>query len=361
MLYQFDAQYFDGQTSKPVMVKVSMMESSLSINASEPYIAKQISIQQIHFFRSIDKDRIVINFNEGNAECVDISYPEIASIFTTQYPGLNRKNKLSNWGQLSNRKVSLLLGCLLLLIGIIYFYGIPMIGEASTKLISKQQEMTLGNTIYENLIKSYRQDTLKTRIANQLVKKIDFQSPYDIQVTVVHEKEKNAFALPGGHIVIFTGLLDAIEDHAAFFALLAHEVSHVNHQHALRSIFRSMATSLFISVLLSDVNGVSSLLIDNANQFKTLSFSRNLESEADAEGLKVLLHNGIDPNGMIRLFKILMQQSDELDQQWAFLSTHPLTKKRIETIEKKIALTKYTTVDATHLDTLWQQLKVWGE
>lgn len=128
---------------------------------------------------------------------------------------------------------------------------------------------------------------------------------YHVRITVVSSDMVNAFALPGGNIVVYTGLLNELKTYPELAALLSHEFTHVNNKHATKSIFRQLGSRVFLGLLLGNFTSITSVMIDQADQFKSLKYSRRLEKEADMEGLAILKERKIDPQGFAALFKRL--------------------------------------------------------
>lgn len=353
----FNANYFDGQSSKTHPVSVHFGVKEILFSTNDGTINKTVLLYELEHVRHIGNDRLILNFNAESTEGLDISAKDIVKQFSVAYPDISERHFLMRVKGLRNRTVGLLLGALLLLIVGIYFFVIPFVGELSTPLLSRENEIALGETIYKSVMAEYTIDTAQTRIVNEMVKQIDFKTVYPLKITVVDYQEKNAFALPGGHIVVFAGLLNKMNDHAELAALLAHEVSHINHQHSLRAMFRNVSNYIFISVIFSDVNGISTVIVDNARKFKTLSFSRKLEEEADREGLAILFHNQIDPRGMVRLFTVLTSEDHDVPEHFEFFSSHPLTQRRIKYINKQIEEQAFSVKKHPVLDSLWISLK----
>lgn len=361
MFKTYAGKYFDGESANPIPIEITFNAEDLYIFSVEKNVSKYILLKDIIEIRTIGKDRLIISFQHEQKETIDITFEHIVRDFSARYPDIGKHSFLTKVTGISNKVVAIIFAGLVSIVLGIYFFVVPLIGEMSTNLISKQQEIELGQTLYDGIMESYTIDSARTDLINKMVAEIDFQTEYPIRVTVVHHDEKNAFALPGGQIVIFSDLLLKINDPSELAGLLAHEVSHINLHHSLRSIFRNLASYIFISVLLSDVNGVTTVLIDNANKFKTLSYSRSLEEDADKAGLKIMYHNQLDPNGMVRLFKILMADQHKIDKHLEFLSTHPATLKRIEYLERSISKEPYHIEENAQLDSLWHSMKKMNE
>ena len=138
------------------------------------------------------------------------------------------------------------------------------------------------------------------------------------------DKLVNAFALPGGDIVVNRGLIAATRDAGELAGVLAHEMQHVALRHSLKGMIRSAGTSLLFSMLIGDLG--TTLVGQAAENLAGLKFSRDAESEADAEGFNLLVARGIDPRGMVRFFATLAGESGATPP--ALLSTHPASAER---------------------------------
>jgi predicted Zn-dependent protease len=154
---------------------------------------------------------------------------------------------------------------------------------------------------------------------------------YNIRITVVKSEVVNAFALPGGHIVVYSALLKQLKTYPELAALLSHEFVHVNNKHSTKSIFRQLGSKVFLSLLFGKFGSVTSVMIDQADQFKSLKYSRGLEREADMEGLTILKERKINPEGFAALFTHL-KESAPASAMPEFLNSHPDIDKRVEYI-----------------------------
>jgi predicted Zn-dependent protease len=356
MTLVFEGNYYDGINAVNCFVNVVFNEDSLKIYNCKKSINKIINHKELSKTEFIGNNRILIRLNKDTGELLDITSEEFVAAFKKKFPSISGKNFLEKLADSGWKGLAAMVALLIVAVAGLYFFVVPFFGELSARFIPMKYEEQLGETIYGNMIQTYTIDTTKTELVNELIKDVDFQSPYNLKMVVVDFDQKNAFAIPGGYIIIYSGIIDEMKDYPELIGLLAHEVSHVNHRHSLRSIFRSLSGYIFISIILNDINGVAAIILDNLNSFKHLSFSRSLEQEADEEGLKILYHNKIDPNGMVKLFEVLMKDgknSNELE----FLSSHPLTTNRIEYIQSQIKESKYHIKQNKKMDTTWAKLK----
>jgi len=180
----------------------------------------------------------------------------------------------------------------------------------------------------------------KSETLTNFFNKAGFTSDYPLELYVADDPVVNAFAVPGGKIVIYQGILDVFDTWEQLAAVLAHELAHVEKRHSLKQMSRSLSTYLAFSILTSDASGVSAVIVDNAFMVKDMSNSRSMETEADMVGFDYLQDLKIDPNGMVKLFGALKRQEGELSGNMGkalkILSTHPLTDDRISYLQNRI-------------------------
>lgn len=167
---------------------------------------------------------------------------------------------------------------------------------------------------------------------------------------VADRPEINAFAAPGGVVVVFRGLIQAADTPDEVAGVIAHEVAHAELRHSLRAGIEGMGLRAMLSLALGDLSGGA--LERAAGDLTELRFSREAEREADSEGLRRMAAAGIDARGMIRFFERLQEQ--EGPALPALLSTHPATAERLERLRREVATARY---DSTPLDLDWAAAK----
>ncbi len=173
-----------------------------------------------------------------------------------------------------------------------------------------------------------------------------------VKLTVIDAPAVNAFALPGGYLVVYTGLLRDAADPAEVASVLAHELGHVTRRHGLHRLARSAGIVLVVDTLLGDVAG----LLGAAREFFTLAavnnYSRAQEEEADAEAVRTLHAAGIDPRAGRAFFSRLAKQTKNPldDRALAWISTHPSHQARVEAIDQQLAALGATKVRPLEVD-----------
>ncbi len=228
-----------------------------------------------------------------------------------------------------------------ILLGVfIYFFLLPWVGEKAASLVPREAEVELGNSLAGIYEQNNISDDSANYYMNQFASKIKFGGDYDLKIHVIQSEEINAFALPGGQIFVYSAIIQKMKSYEELVALLGHEATHVIKQHSLKSICRSTAGSFFIAALFGDVTGISSGILSQADQFKQLSYSRELETEADNNGYQIMLQNNVNPEGMLHLLQLLEKEGAKMPAMMKYLSTHPDTEARIENISGKLPKTK---------------------
>jgi predicted Zn-dependent protease len=156
------------------------------------------------------------------------------------------------------------------------------------------------------------------------------RSPYTFRVVVADDPAFNALAAPGGHIVVFRGLLQKTRTPEELAGVLAHEAQHVLRRHTTRALIQHASVGLLLAALTGDASGAMAFGLESARTIGFLQYSRRHETEADEEGLRMVAAAGIDPAGMIAFFETLSEEAADLPGMLKYLSTHPSTAERIE-------------------------------
>ena len=275
---------------------------------------------------------------------------------------LTIKERERSWlGRFMNRnqwRMIRILSIFILIVVSAYIWLIPILAERLAKRVPVSYEERLGDAIYTAIQPTFTIDAGKTAYINDFFRELNIDSKYNIRITVVKENIANAFAMPGGNIIVYDKIIAGMNGYEELAALLSHEFTHVNEKHTTRSLFRQQASSLFISILFGDVGTIGNVIVGSADDLKGLSYSRKLEKEADMNGLKILSERKIDCNGFVHLFQLLEKeigQTGGASTEW--ISSHPDTEKRISYIKAGASFNKNgVEVDET-LKTLFLKIK----
>ena len=327
--------YFDGQTA---------IAHECSLNMTDEYLYVNFALEQnknIIWNKSKIKNfdlngtHLIIKYGDFPQQTIECNNNNSVEIFE-KLSSTNLLNKSKSvW--LKNKitfAITLCVAFVIICIGA-YFLILPWIGKKSVALIPISAEVELGNSIAQTISQSSIEEDSATYYANLFVSQLKTNTAYSIQITVIESAEINAFALPGGKIFVYSEIIKKLNNYEEFTALLGHEISHVSNRHSLKSICGAAASGIFISFLFGDITGISTAILQQADKFKQLNYSRELETQADDEGFDMMVKNKISPKGMVELLTLLKIENKEIPDFMKYFSSHPETDERIKNIKSK--------------------------
>lgn len=231
--------------------------------------------------------------------------------------------------------LGLLLLAPLLLLGLLYLQR-DALADWLVQRIPVEQEAQIGEAVLAQsrlsmqLIESGPAVEALRRIGGMLTE----GSPHQYRWFVADKKEMNAFAAPGGIVVVNAGLLRAVKTPEELAGVLAHEVAHAELRHSLKGVAKSLGLRTLATMALGEYGGTA--LAEGMKHLAELGFSREAEREADRDGLRRLVAARINPQGMLSFFAT-MEREERLSPP-EFLSTHPANSERLAAIERELAL-----------------------
>ncbi|GHT73290.1 peptidase M48 [Bacteroidia bacterium] len=235
--------------------------------------------------------------------------------------------------------------------------SVPITGRQQLSLVSDQEVLSLSLQQYGDYIKTAKKSTDKT--ATALVVKVGQKiagaveayfkatgqealiAGYQWEFNLIDDSQVNAFCMPGGKIVVYTGILPYTKDETGLAVVLGHEVGHAIAKHANERMSQQM-------IVQGVGTGVGALLSKGSSTLQTigstvyglgtelgvmLPFNRKQELEADRLGLVLMAIAGYDPNAAIPFWERMSQQGGS---NMELLSTHPSDATRIAEIRKEI-------------------------
>ncbi len=219
------------------------------------------------------------------------------------------------------------------------WFGADLLVELAVDRIPVEWEQKLGESAYQDFLS--HQEVVKEGPAVAAVKEMTQRlteqipnSPYKFEVTVVKSDVVNAFALPGGYVVVFTGLMKKAESGEEVAGVLGHELTHVLQRHGLERIVKNLGLVTIVAIVVGDQQGLVGLMRQVGVELLTLKFGRAQETEADLTGLQLINKAKIDPHGMITFFQRL---SEKEEGRVELLSTHPMSTARAERLKAELA------------------------
>ena len=237
--------------------------------------------------------------------------------------------------------------------------GLPHLGDGAE--LSLSQERALGDSIITSLYRDpdYLDDAPLHAYVMQIWQPLvqaalqrgdlseELYQRFAWQVLLGRDRSINAFALPGGYLGVHTGLIGAVAHRDELATVLAHELSHVTQRHIARMFAEEkkniplLIGGLVLGALAasSSPDAAQALIIGGqaAAVQNQLSFSRDMEREADRVGFNLLSPAGFNPQGAASMFDKLQQASRLNDNgSWPYLRSHPLTSERIADMQARV-------------------------
>ncbi|KKO46148.1 peptidase [Arsukibacterium ikkense] len=222
--------------------------------------------------------------------------------------------------------------------------GLPDIGGNAFSTLTPEKEKQLGDVlmrqtrgslpmVYDPLLDEYIND-----LGNRLVARAnDVKFPFKFYW--VNNKQINAFATLGGNIASHTGTLAISDSESEFASVIAHEIAHVTQRHIARFVeaqnqrapmsLAAMLGAIVLATVNPEAGMAAMMATQGAAQQSAINFTRGNEQEADRIGMRILADAGFDPYAVPEFFNKLTQQSRFVNQQLAFLHTHPLSQARV--------------------------------
>ncbi len=216
---------------------------------------------------------------------------------------------------------------------------VPYLPHTVSQTIDRQSMQILDNTLLDDsALPTMQQQQLRQQwlqAISQLPEPLLFQP--DIQFRVAKGMGANAFALPAGTIVVTDELVILLSDRPdAMLAVVLHEAGHVQHQHGLKLLAQSTATTMLLALVFSDLEVLSEVLLGSGSSLVQAAFSRDMESEADLFATRALVQLGKNSSAFADAIEAISQQNESATmEQWTrYFSSHPSSRERIEQANK---------------------------
>ena len=226
---------------------------------------------------------------------------------------------------------------------------LPDLGDPTLDSFSSKEEQQLGLAFYRSLranlvfIEDLQINYYLNSIGQRLASHSDAAGD-KFHFFIIKAPTINAFAGPAAYIGIHTELILEAKNESQLASVLAHEIAHVSQRHLARAFDNSgQSTALTIATLLAailvgtqDTQAGQAVFMSGlaSSQQSSINFTRSNEYEADRVGIGILADTGINPEGMVEFFEILLDQSP--DGGIEYLRTHPLSVNRVSEAKNRI-------------------------
>ncbi|XPV75672.1 MAG: M48 family metalloprotease [Desulfovibrio sp.] len=243
-----------------------------------------------------------------------------------------------------------------LVLSLLYFLLTIMPAQANQFFgpVTIADEMEMGREVDQKIMKSGAVTTdpeINKYVVDVVTKLVENKPkmPFPIKVRVISNRAMNAFAVPGGYIYIFTGLILGVQNEGQFAAVVAHELAHASQRHVAKRMEKMKKTQVLSTI--ATIGGVAlgmsgagadagkALVIGSqaAAQTAFLDYTRTNERDADHVGLTNLIAAGYNPEDMPATFEVMKTKSGRMPSDYpTYLSTHPGLNERISYLKGRI-------------------------
>ncbi len=222
--------------------------------------------------------------------------------------------------------------------------ALPELGDSASAVLTPAEDRRLGEAFMREIraqtdvVDDPEVEAHIQALGHHLASQSDVDTS-DYEYFVIQDPAINAFAGPGGHVAVYTGLILDTQSEGELAAVLGHESGHVLQHHLARGIeerqglqlplLAGLAAAILLGTHSADAGAAAITAVQGAATQAQLGFSRAIEEEADDAGMRLLHRGGFDPNAMPDFFERLQQATRYWSQPPAFLQTHPVTTDRI--------------------------------
>lgn len=328
------AIYYDGRQAKPHQVMLSMAGDNVKVQGGE--IDRQERLSAVKIPAPLGSTPRLILFADGG-RCEIADHQGFACVLP-QHADSTVAGMENSWRY---AMAGLMLTVVVLVAS--YLHALPYAAELAAKHIPAELLASMDEQFFSSLdqkllhpskLEPQRQQTIETAL-RQLSLPPGAVSPSRIEFRSSSQLGANAFALPGGSVLVLDELVALAAHDDDIVAVLAHEMGHITAKHALRQILQASVVGLVMTWYVGDV---STLLAAAPTLLLQTRYSREFESDADRFAMEVLNSNGISPGRLADMLQKLelahrskaLQSSPESVSAVDYLSTHPSTEDRIK-------------------------------
>jgi Zn-dependent protease with chaperone function len=334
----FKAHYFDGQSSRMHEVDIARVDVA-TIHVFGDGIDRTEAIGSLRISPRLARIVRTIEFSDG-ARVMANDHP----LLDQWFPNENRLQRVVDRLERHAQAVAAsILICLAM--GVVTFvWGVPWMADRIAAQVPTDVEQSLGSEVLGQLdkygfkpsrISQERQDALSARFAT-LSSALPDSSHYRLAFRDAKSVGPNALAIPGGTIVITDQLTRLFSDDREFDAVIAHEIGHQQHHHALRQTLRSSFVLVIAALFTGDVSSASTIVVAVPTFLLQSHYSRGFEEEADDFAFATLAAHNTSPAWFASAMRKLDDHYDvdsNKDHGTAYLSSHPSSASRIAAAE----------------------------
>lgn len=333
-MIKFDATYFDGRSSKAHSVIVAVEEGRLVI-AGGTLEKSAYTLEDCVITAPLGTAPRVIKL-PGGGQIETANFSAVAALEEDrgENQGLRFVYVLENYW----RTVAICFAGLIVGVWLFISHGIPLAAARLAAAVPPDLTENISRQTLElfdeKFLTASELDVKRKGEVEQMFRQVamELDSGFNYRLELRKSDKSigaNAFALPAGIILVTDDLVNLAENDRQLIGVFAHEIGHVEQRHALRSIFQNAGVFLIVSALVGDIASITSTAATLPTMLAETGYSREFEKEADIVAGNYCIQQGWGTSPMIKMLQNLSQKEGEFPGT-SLLSTHPLTKERVE-------------------------------
>lgn len=240
-------------------------------------------------------------------------------------------------GRVREARLVIVLAAVGLSVTAFVFWGVPLLSGPLARATPVDMERRMGEnfdaqmgTLFHACEGEAGQQALQD-LGARLAARAD--TPFEVRVRAVQAPFVNAFALPGGPVLVTDDLIREAETPDELAAVVAHEVAHIERRHVMQAVWRSLGVGLLLDAVVGGGTGAGQQAVILAGQATDLRYGRDAELEADARGQALLAEAGLSSRGMAPFFERMhgaVEKDGRVASAEEFISTHPDSARRAQ-------------------------------
>ena len=231
----------------------------------------------------------------------------------------------------------------IVLLSVLAVKSVDMVTALAVNHINPQWESYMAQQYLKDKSQHFDSTSKQAKRVNKIGQRLQAKlgkTPYHFSFVISPRQDVNAYAVPGGAVVIFKGLLNQVKSDDELAGVIGHEIAHIVHRDSLKQIVHNAGIGIGLEIITAGRAQQFQVLLGSAKSMEQLKYSRDEETAADLTGVELAMQAGYSPDAITALFDRVFSGTEN---RWlAFASDHPMTEERITAIRKKISEMKHS-------------------
>lgn len=321
-------RYFDGRSSRAHAVQMAVQNGHAVLSGD---VQRSVPLSELHVSERVRHAPRKVTFPDGAYFEADDQFA-----FSLLLEASGHRDSGVVLAQQSWRLVAGALALTIIVLAIGYFYGLPAFANAASRAVPATVEKQLGSSVLQTLDRQFFMPSELPVAHQQAISKTfaGMRVPHGTAPAyqLLFRKSRvgpNAFALPGGAIVMTDQMVELLEDEHVVAAVLAHELGHLQERHMLKRLIQTSIIAAASALLFGDASGLLGALPALALDMR---YSREAEAEADSYAAAMLLQNGRPLTELAAVFTALEALERKHSMNIPYLGSHPPSRERLERV-----------------------------